>query len=456
MVKVGSAKGSERKLFTDATVSLSGSNSVAGKSLVLMSANGDRVACANIAEYKPKSVTATFNMRNVTGMIKFAQKSPLSVTTVKIDLKNLDLKAGSFHVHKYPVPSRIQADDLCSNNAVGGHFNPFGITSSPAPGVGTDDKYEVGDLSGKFDTLSTRNFIQKDETDWNLPLFGRYSIVGRSIVIHRKTSGSRWVCATIGYPAGEVVTAIATFRNPVVGQMVFRQAKDDPLSDTSIYTHLGYADGSSESNKHSYHIHVRPITDDFVASTGHCQGVRGHYNPYEISTTGGYLKYCMGSNPLGCEIGDLSNKHGGIDIGGGSLQKRFFVTDTFLPLSGPYSSLKRSVTIHGANGGASRLACADLILKRPVIAKVTLWNDTAFNGDISFMQDTLLDKTRYAISLDSMKNLAGGYHVHKYAVPTGVANPCSGTYTSGHFNPFNYDAGTSPTPGTGRVLTLGL
>lgn len=47
--------------------------------------------------------------------------------------------------------------------------------------------------------------------DWYLPLFGEYSVVGRSIVIHNNDeSGSRWVCANIGYP-GPVTTAVARF-----------------------------------------------------------------------------------------------------------------------------------------------------------------------------------------------------------------------------------------------------
>ena len=49
-----------------------------------------------------------------------------------------------------------------------------------------------------------------------MPLFGKHSIVGRSIVIH-STSGSRWICANIGYP-GPVVVAKAEFNGDVVGK----------------------------------------------------------------------------------------------------------------------------------------------------------------------------------------------------------------------------------------------
>lgn len=46
--------------------------------------------------------------------------------------------------------------------------------------------------------------------DLYLPLFGKYSIVGRSVVIHNSQDGGRWVCANIAYP-GPITTAIAEF-----------------------------------------------------------------------------------------------------------------------------------------------------------------------------------------------------------------------------------------------------
>lgn len=53
--------------------------------------------------------------------------------------------------------------------------------------------------------------------DLYLPLFGKHSIVGRSVVIHSQT-GSRWVCANIGYP-GPVVVAEAEFNGEVEGKV---------------------------------------------------------------------------------------------------------------------------------------------------------------------------------------------------------------------------------------------
>lgn len=61
-------------------------------------------------------------------------------------------------------------------------------TSSPRAYLGTPDQYEMGDLSGKFGTLDNHTIYKTTYNDTMLPLFGPRSILGRSIVIHKKVS----------------------------------------------------------------------------------------------------------------------------------------------------------------------------------------------------------------------------------------------------------------------------
>ena len=64
--------------------------------------------------------------------------------------------------------------------------------------VDTMDKYELGDLSGKFGNLAGVSSVNKQFIDVQLDLFGRYSILNRAYVIHRDDAdGSRWVCSNI-------------------------------------------------------------------------------------------------------------------------------------------------------------------------------------------------------------------------------------------------------------------
>ena len=76
----------------------------------------------------------------------------------------------------------------CDGSALYGHFNPLGVEqgTSPAPATGTHDMYEVGDLSGKYGTLLGAESRKGFYNDTNLPLFGLTSIMGRSVVVHKK------------------------------------------------------------------------------------------------------------------------------------------------------------------------------------------------------------------------------------------------------------------------------
>ena len=67
----------------------------------------------------------------------------------------------------------------------------------------TVDKYEVGDLSGKYGTIGANDALSLvRKLDYNLPLFGENSIVFRSMVIHYN-NGSRWVCSNINPKGAE-------------------------------------------------------------------------------------------------------------------------------------------------------------------------------------------------------------------------------------------------------------
>uniref|UniRef100_A0A3P9JLK0 Superoxide dismutase copper/zinc binding domain-containing protein n=1 Tax=Oryzias latipes TaxID=8090 RepID=A0A3P9JLK0_ORYLA len=148
-------------------------------------------------------VRAVVNMRGIMGYFSFFQTSPFDLTRITVNLTNLN-QVGPYHVHQFPVPNSI-GSGLCSNANVGGHWNPFGIDtmsqSYPKGPGSTHDKYEIGDLSTKHESLKDKSMIMKTFTDFNLPLFGQNSIVGRSVVIHSQTDNARFACASIAQPS---------------------------------------------------------------------------------------------------------------------------------------------------------------------------------------------------------------------------------------------------------------
>jgi len=56
---------------------------------------------------------------------------------------------------------------------------------------GTLDQYEIGDLSGKFGSLDNKKKYATIYNDTMLPLFGPRSVLGRSVVIHKKEKNLR-------------------------------------------------------------------------------------------------------------------------------------------------------------------------------------------------------------------------------------------------------------------------
>ncbi|XP_043970458.1 xaa-Pro aminopeptidase 1 isoform X1 [Gambusia affinis] len=421
----------------------------------LLLRTGTSYRCAQVYSMPQKEVSAVMNMRGIKGYFRFRQGSPFDVTQLSVNLTNLRELVGPYHVHNFPVPSVRSGQ--CSNDNVGGHWNPFAVdTTSPTYPAGpgsTHDKYEIGDLSAKHMSLSGRSAFVMTFTDFNLPLFGQNSIVGRSVVIHL-VNGDRYACASIGYP-DEVTVASATFQTPVVGKIIFTQLVNNPLSDVSIFMDLSYGDPTTTpTQNHNWHIHEFPISSERDDDEGRCVTTGGHWNPFKISTTDrSYALYCKPSCPLCCEAGDLANKHTTINLDtniGGVNSKHFFTDVTsWLDISGITG---RSVVIHEAERGGPRISCANVTKVWVPAASLGKWfGPGSSRGQVNFSQAVPQGPTRITVSLKNLKSLAGGYHVHILPIIVGSSNPCSNANILGHFNPLAWNTSSSPSPGAGTV-----
>lgn len=249
------------------------------------------LACAQIRVLEAKIATARFRHNGVTGHIGFTQTSPFHPVQTDVALQGLHHGAGTFHIHEFPVPPRLEVEDTpCT--ATGRHYNPFNkdASSSPPQAAGSSDQYEVGDLSGKYGSLATEEDVAGSFVDPSITLFGRLSVVGRSVVIHKSPGPDRWVCANIEQEGlRETLTAVATFTYPIGGYIMFRQEADNPMADTSVYVEgLVYTDGSKNTtDSHPWHVHVEVPGKDFFNWTGRCLSAKGHFNPYHISKEDG-------------------------------------------------------------------------------------------------------------------------------------------------------------------------
>jgi len=185
--------------FVDPTLSLSGPNSIVGKSLVVHDAGGNRWICASIVTPQFVAVADFSTPRSMAnyayGQFTFIQATPTSPTTVAVNLVGsvgTGKSFGEYHIHEF-LSDDSNPNGACSVQAVGGHFNPNNgvLPCNPA----APNTCEVGDLSGKFGVL-TSSFAKTSFVDPTLKLSGPNSIFCKSLVVH-DSNGARWICADI-------------------------------------------------------------------------------------------------------------------------------------------------------------------------------------------------------------------------------------------------------------------
>ncbi|XP_067011092.2 uncharacterized protein Rsod [Anabrus simplex] len=423
-----------RRLYTDTQLPLSGAGSILGRSLVLLDDNGpkargDRLACSKItAIYRRKAVVKDWfgngNETALKGKIEFLQQTEYDVTDIEVTLEGLE-ETSEYHIHMVPVQANLQFP--CEATTLYGNFNPHNVSRvlSPAPTLGSTDQYEMGDLSGKFGVLDNRTEIMATFNDTDLPLFGPNSILGRSVVIHKRNRNSRWVCSSIerGYSPAEARErrAIASFHHPLgyaygyvrMTQLIYN---DGSTSDTVIEVNLRHP-GKHDRNvtrNHNWAIYVNPVGVDASVQVLHTRCVAGGYiwNPYYTQLADPrndelYRAECGPDNPLRCYVGDISGRLGTIDMG----DKRQVFTDSNLPLEGPVSAMGRSIVVLNQDRRGERYACANIEPDYDIIKYANLQKPPKFVV-AQFIEDVqeVMGIPEWMLSVDTRKTktLHGG------------------------------------------------
>lgn len=175
--------------------------------IVITDFKNDFLACAKIRELETKVVKATISSNGISGQLTMLQRSKFDPTWLNFTFASTDgsLKnnfeyaknIASYKIHDLPPsPLYANADSHCATS--GGVFNPrnLGNQNLPPPGLGTQDQYFAGDLSGKLtgrNKMERHSYVIPDGTNelngiyWDLflPLSGKHSVVNRGFVMNQ-------------------------------------------------------------------------------------------------------------------------------------------------------------------------------------------------------------------------------------------------------------------------------
>lgn len=150
----------------------------------------------------PIEAVCVINQNNINGTIIFKENFKNRNVDITINLSGLAPGLHGFHIHEYG-DLREGCDSLC------GHYNP----TNKKHGGPNDKERHVGDLGNI--KANSNGICKMKFSDKIIKLRGKYSIIGRSIVIHEdeddlgkgghsdslKTghAGKRIACSIIGY-----------------------------------------------------------------------------------------------------------------------------------------------------------------------------------------------------------------------------------------------------------------
>lgn len=173
--------------------------------VVIMDHKNDFLACAKIRQLETKVVKTVISSNGIKGELTMSQRHRFEPTWLNFSFTSTDgsLKnnfeyaknIASYKIHELPPsPLYANAENYCSTS--GNVFNPRNIEEHnlPPPGLGTQEQYLAGDLSGKLtgrNKMEKHNYVISDGTNelngiyWDLflPLIGKHSVVNRGFVM---------------------------------------------------------------------------------------------------------------------------------------------------------------------------------------------------------------------------------------------------------------------------------
>lgn len=345
------------------------------------------VACAEIRHVQMKVLKSVFNSNNMKGEVTLTQNGRFEPTWINVTMQTTDGDSQTgekyadrlkrMEISRLPPQPSLKSNLTKFCNSSGELFNPLGVNwdTIPPPGLGTQDQYAIGDLTGKllgrnevFYSKFRTNSFELSGTYWDvfLPLYGRHSVTHRNLLIKENIGCGPLLPYTSDKKSIlPMDTVEVLYKYPIVGRVLMRQPKDQPWEETVIlFEYLILADGNTpvDSSNHRWAIHENAPGRDFYNWTGRCLSSGDVFNPYRLKTQ---PSDCGESKVQNCRLGELGSRLGTLDIAGSKfnasrLSRKLFIDDN-VPLSGRSGVVGKSLVIfddHGPKARGERLACA--------------------------------------------------------------------------------------------------
>eukprot|EP01080_Neovahlkampfia_damariscottae_P009527 gene9527-1733_t len=390
---------------------------------------------------------------SVYGQIHFTQNQD-STVTVQAEICGLSPNAqNGFHVHQFGDQT---GSDVTTN--VGGHWNPTGASHAypPSPnrhfgdmGNITANTYGIAKINQKFDLLT---------------LNGKYSIIGRAIVLHAGADDGTGASGNAGSKLGSCV--IGTVNSlPTLSQcpesdkrgivlMEGTQGNENIrgtielnyFSKTNITTVSGSISGLAANSIHAIHVHqYGDLSKKDGTSTG------GHWNP-----SGGVHGLLTATNSHAGDLGNITADATG--------KATFSFVSSKLLLSGADSAIGKGMIVHsGSDDGVSqptgnagsRIAAGVIGIKNVPKNNATSEKNSfavcEFEGEdapsihfgrILFTENggTVRVQARICGMSPSSSN---GFHIHEFGDITGSTITAN---VGGHWNPTGASHAYPPSP----------
>ncbi|KAJ1815815.1 Superoxide dismutase [Cu-Zn] [Coemansia sp. RSA 2599] len=152
-----------------------------------------------------KAVAVLKGDEGVSGTIYFIQENESSPISIGGTITGLAPGKHGFHVHQF-------GDNTNGCTSAGPHFNPFNKTH----GAPEDENRHVGDLGNVV--ASADGKAEVSIKDLKVTLFGQYSIIGRTIVVHADEDdlgkGGHELSATTGNAGGRQACGVIGISQP--------------------------------------------------------------------------------------------------------------------------------------------------------------------------------------------------------------------------------------------------